>query len=224
MYRTRFRRPLMLVIAVVISILVMTWVSTTPEAMESGAQRSQKSEDREHFKDRTVLYPELALENGYFVSHEEAAMRGGVGNYVPRPNGKEREKLALYRDVATYATFYRDQDGMLQIRMNRGILFDSDSAQLTDTAKSRLDRVANLMRLENIEYVEIFGHADNVGSEGYNERLSERRALVVRDYLGARVAGREFASFAEGENDPIAPNTTEAGRSLNRRTEIILSE
>jgi outer membrane protein OmpA-like peptidoglycan-associated protein len=67
----------------------------------------------------------------------------------------------------------------------------------------------------------IVGHTDNVGTNDYNQRLSERRALSVAQYLESRrVNGMRLATAGKGETVPVASNASESGRQANRRVEI----
>ncbi|MGH9363017.1 MAG: OmpA family protein, partial [Thermoanaerobaculia bacterium] len=67
------------------------------------------------------------------------------------------------------------------------------------------------------------GHTDSVGSDAYNEQLSERRASSVERYLTQRgVDGRRIAAEGYGEGYPVASNQTQSGRQLNRRVDILL--
>ena len=69
--------------------------------------------------------------------------------------------------------------------------------------------------------MQIAGHTDSVGSDSYNQDLSERRALSVRDYLAAGGFPRsQMTAVGFGESQPIAPNDTPAGRAANRRVVI----
>jgi OmpA-OmpF porin, OOP family len=75
--------------------------------------------------------------------------------------------------------------------------------------------------------VTIEGHTDSIGSESYNQRLSERRALAVKHYLVSRgVAGDRLDTVGYGESRPVAPNKTPdgkdnpEGRAMNRRAEL----
>ena len=70
-------------------------------------------------------------------------------------------------------------------------------------------------------YVEISGHTDNTGPATYNQKLSEKRAQSVVNYLVERGIGHDRLLWAGyGEERPVADNSTEAGRALNRRTEL----
>lgn len=109
------------------------------------------------------------------------------------------------------------------------VSFPFDESGLTDYAKAILDRAAARMR-ERLAaapdlLVQLSGHTDWIGTEGYNQALSERRAASVRDYLVSKgVDGDRVRSFAFGETRPVDSNETEDGRARNRRVELQLSE
>lgn len=102
-----------------------------------------------------------------------------------------------------------------------GPLFDFDSARLNANAQRLLEPVVEIFqRYPDLE-VEVAGHTDSIGSADYNQRLSERRAAAVRDYLISRgIAADNLQARGYGEEEPIASNDTEDGRQQNRRVEI----
>lgn len=104
-----------------------------------------------------------------------------------------------------------------------GILFEFDSARLTAGDKARLDTVASRLTNEapNAQLT-ITGHTDSVGSDAYNLKLSERRAVSVTDYLVEKgvARGNVVSVSGAGESRPIADNATADGRAQNRRVEI----
>jgi hypothetical protein len=72
--------------------------------------------------------------------------------------------------------------------------------------------------------VQVEGYTDNIGSEEYNQKLSEERAGTVREYLvGASVPDGNVAAAGYGKSNPIADNSTSTGRSQNRRVELVVS-
>jgi outer membrane protein OmpA-like peptidoglycan-associated protein len=96
--------------------------------------------------------------------------------------------------------------------------FAFDSAVLTAEDKATLDGVAT--RLKELQFVEgtATGHTDSIGTEEYNQRLSERRAQAVVDYLaGLGVYKGRIKAIGMGESSPTASNETEEGRAQNRR-------
>ncbi|MEO8444825.1 MAG: OmpA family protein [Gammaproteobacteria bacterium] len=102
--------------------------------------------------------------------------------------------------------------------VTRQVQFALDSAELTAAGKAKLDEVVeDLKRLKFISGT-VVGHTDNSGTDAYNQKLSQRRALTVASYLEGKgiAVGRLVASGA-GESQPIADNKTAEGRALNRR-------
>jgi hypothetical protein len=100
------------------------------------------------------------------------------------------------------------------------VLFDFNQATLKPGAREKLAKVAGILGSHKGLKIEIEGHADSIGSDDYNQRLSERRAQSVGAYLseqGAREAIVGTVGF--GESRPVATNGTAAGRQQNRRVE-----
>ena len=86
-----------------------------------------------------------------------------------------------------------------------------------------LDNVARTLQEYNQTVVEVAGHTDSVGTDAYNQKLSEQRASTVAGYLQSRGLNRErFIVVGAGEARPVASNDTESGRAQNRRVEITL--
>ncbi|MFN5317793.1 MAG: OmpA family protein [Bacteroidia bacterium] len=109
----------------------------------------------------------------------------------------------------------------------RNIFYDFNKSSLRDQSISELDRLTKLLETNPAMRIEISSHTDNVGSAAYNEKLSLSRAESVVDYLvnkkGIKKERLEFKGY--GFTQPIAPNDTDQGRQLNRRTEFkILSK
>jgi len=100
-------------------------------------------------------------------------------------------------------------------------LFKFGSFKLGETEKGYLDTVADWIKSEPEINVEIGGHTDNVGSDSYNQKLSEQRAKAVHDYIVSQGVDKSRLSYkGYGESEPIATNETEAGRQRNRRVEL----
>ncbi len=102
-----------------------------------------------------------------------------------------------------------------------GVNFDNNSSKFTAESYPILFHTA-LVMLQNPDIkVEVQGHTDNIGSEGSNQKLSERRADVVKNYLIARgVKADRIKTVGYGEKNPIADNKTADGRAMNRRIEF----
>lgn len=103
-----------------------------------------------------------------------------------------------------------------------GILFKTNSAELTDADKRLIDGIIPDIKASTSSQIDVVGHTDNTGAESYNLVLSERRAQAVVDYLvESGVAANRLFAFGEGESEPVASNDTREGRQQNRRVEIL---
>ena len=104
------------------------------------------------------------------------------------------------------------------------VLFDTDKATLKPGAREKLARVAGILASHPDLHIQIEGHTDSVGTESYNQGLSERRAESVRAYLvEQRVAPAVVGTAGFGESRPVATNGTSAGRQQNRRVELVVT-
>ncbi|MDO9169710.1 MAG: OmpA family protein [Methylobacter sp.] len=107
----------------------------------------------------------------------------------------------------------------------KGQHFEYNSAKLTLNAKHILDLVAeNIVTHPLKNDIEVQGHASSEGADDYNMRLSQKRAQSVVDYLKMKGVTNRLVAKGYGETQPIADNSTEAGRSENRRVELIWIE
>jgi outer membrane protein OmpA-like peptidoglycan-associated protein len=104
------------------------------------------------------------------------------------------------------------------------VLFDFNKYTLKPDARERLARISGIVLAYPDLKLEIDGYTDSIGSDEYNQTLSEKRAEAVRDYLvSSAVSTNNVTAHGMGKSDPIASNTTAAGRKLNRRVEMIVS-
>jgi outer membrane protein OmpA-like peptidoglycan-associated protein len=104
------------------------------------------------------------------------------------------------------------------------VLFRSGSFELLPAARERLAKVSGIVLAYPSLHVAIEGHTDGIGSDEYNQQLSEHRAQAVRDYFvqqGINSSAVEARGF--GKTEPIASNDSSEGRQQNRRVELILS-
>ena len=139
----------------------------------------------------------------------------GVGAYMDAQERKLREQTA-----GSGVDVIRDGNDLL-LRMPSGITFAFDSSDVQPQFQPTLNEVASTLSQFPKTYIDIYGHTDNVGSETYNQGLSERRAQSVANYLASHgVQSARMATRGYGLTQPIATNTTDAGRAANRRVEI----
>jgi outer membrane protein OmpA-like peptidoglycan-associated protein len=104
------------------------------------------------------------------------------------------------------------------------VLFTSGQADLKTAATGNLDKLVGFLNKYPDRTVVVEGHTDSVGTEDYNQGLSERRADSVKSYLVQQGVGRtRLTSLGKGKNDPIAGNDSSSGRQQNRRVEVVIS-
>ncbi|MGE0047148.1 MAG: OmpA family protein, partial [Hyphomonadaceae bacterium] len=107
------------------------------------------------------------------------------------------------------------------VRMPSDITFDFNRADIRYEFYPRVRELARILNSHPSMYVAIIGHADAIGSDAYNQRLSERRAYSVGNaLLDEGVRRRRIDARGMGESQPIASNYTDWGRAQNRRVEI----
>jgi OOP family OmpA-OmpF porin len=101
------------------------------------------------------------------------------------------------------------------------VLFDFDKTAIKPDGAKILDRLVAFLNENRDRGVDLEGHTDWIGTDRYNQGLSERRAASVRDYLVKKgVDPKRIATRGFGESKPIADNKTRDGRAKNRRVEI----
>jgi len=101
--------------------------------------------------------------------------------------------------------------------------FDFDKATLTSEGKAKVADAARTLNDNPTIHVEVGGYTDSIGSDAYNQGLSERRAKTVADELVRDgVSAGRLTVRGYGESKPIADNSTEAGRARNRRVELVV--
>jgi outer membrane protein OmpA-like peptidoglycan-associated protein len=99
--------------------------------------------------------------------------------------------------------------------------FATDSAVLTGAAKANLDRFVRENEGVNFKRITIVGYTDSTGTRARNQKLSEARAQSVLQYLRSHgVSSKDFIAEGAGQDNPVASNSTVAGRTMNRRVEV----
>lgn len=104
------------------------------------------------------------------------------------------------------------------------VLFTTGKADLKAAATGNLNKLVAFLGQYPNRTVLIEGYTDNVGSDDYNQGLSQRRADAVKSYLSGQGVGIvRLTSLGKGESDPVADNSSSEGRQLNRRVEVVIS-
>jgi outer membrane protein OmpA-like peptidoglycan-associated protein len=145
-----------------------------------------------------------------------------VGSYMDSQK-KDLEKVLAPEVQSGAINIAKVNQNNLLITMTAQTAFDFDSTAIKPGFHSTMDKIANVLVRYGKTYLTVIGHTDNVGSEQYNQTLSERRSGAVTDYLRSKgVIPQRLASLGQGESSPRASNATEEGRRLNRRVEIVV--
>lgn len=142
---------------------------------------------------------------------------GGVGYYMDVQEAKLRQKLE-----GSGVSVTRQGDN-ITLNMPGNITFATDSSRVQESFKPVLDSVAEVLKEYEKTMIQVAGHTDSTGGERYNMMLSQERARSVGDVLmgfGVQPVRIDMVGF--GETRPIATNSTETGRSRNRRVELTL--
>ncbi len=146
-----------------------------------------------------------------------AAVGGGIGYYMDRQEAQLRQRLE-----GTGVRVIRNGD-QIELVMPGNITFDTSQSTIRPSFTGVLESVALVLKEFDKTVIQIDGHTDSTGADGYNQLLSERRAGSVRDFLlNQGVAPARTRATGYGPRQPIASNATAAGREQNRRVELTL--
>jgi OOP family OmpA-OmpF porin len=100
-------------------------------------------------------------------------------------------------------------------------LFDFDKSVVRPDGKKNIDEALGKLKGVDVEMVIATGHTDNIGTDAYNQKLSERRAAAVKEYLVSKgIPASKITTIGKGESQPVATNKTKEGRQKNRRVDI----
>lgn len=146
---------------------------------------------------------------------------GAAGNVIGRKMDKQAKEIS---DTLPGAEVERVGEGIKVTLKENMINFAFDSSNLMSSAKTNLDKLAQVLINNSDTNINIYGHTDSKGSDSYNLSLSERRANAVKAYLVAKgISPNRIFAMGRGESEPVASNDTETGRAENRRVEFAIT-
>jgi len=150
---------------------------------------------------------------------------GAAGGYIWSRHMEEQRKAMEQATQGTGVGVSRTGDNQLKLDIPSDISFDSGKYAIKGNFRPVLDRFAQTLNANPVTTVHIIGHTDSTGSDAINDPLSVNRAASTRNYLtNLGVAGSRIAIDGRGSREPIADNTSNAGRAKNRRVEIFVAE
>lgn len=140
---------------------------------------------------------------------------GAIGAYMDKQEQEFRDELA-----GSGVQVIRDGDN-IRLQLPSNVTFAVDSTTIASSFDPVLVDVAKVLNRYEKTTMLVEGHTDSTGDANYNQRLSENRALAVRNHLvGNGVDQRRVTTVGYGETMPVADNSTADGRQLNRRVEL----
>ena len=147
-----------------------------------------------------------------------AAIGGAIGQNMAT---QERE---LNQRLAESGAQIINSGSQLRVILPESVTFPTGSAMVNASFVPALRDVAHSLRTHSYSTVRVVGHTDNVGSAAYNQQLSEDRARsVARILVGYGVASSRLSYSGRGYDEPMSSNTSAAGRTQNRRVEIVIT-
>lgn len=149
-----------------------------------------------------------------------ATIGGAAGAVI----GKKMDKQAKEIEASVPdAKVERVEEGII-VEFDNSILFQVGKSNLSAPAKENLDKLVTILNTYPDTNIEIQGHTDNSGSESFNQKLSEKRAMEVSTYLAEKqIVNNRIATKGFGELSPKYDNTTKDGQAQNRRVEFIIT-
>jgi outer membrane protein OmpA-like peptidoglycan-associated protein len=156
------------------------------------------------------------------IAQARALAKQGVETYWACRTQEGLALLAQARKLAQEAeSCQAAKPAPKEVVILKGVNFAFNSAELTPQSKGILDQWVAKLKGDPTIKVEVAGHTDSVGSDAYNQGLSQRRAgAVVNYFVSQGVAADRLKAVGYGKSKPIATNATEAGRAENRRVEL----
>lgn len=136
-------------------------------------------------------------------------------------DARTREAEALRRQLSELNAKQTDRGLIVTLG---DVLFETAKADLKPGAHANLTKLVSVLQQQPERSLVIEGHTDSVGSESYNQELSQRRADSVKVFLLSQgVAANRITAVGKGESIPVASNDSSSGRQMNRRVEIVIA-
>ena len=150
-----------------------------------------------------------------------AVVGGAAGALIGNKMDKQKKELEAIIPDAQVESVYDGQ--AIRVTFDSGILFAVNSSTLNQTSKSALTKFANSLKANPDTDVQIYGHTDSSGNDKINIPLSQERAGSVRYYLVDQgISSGRMVAEGMGSSQPVADNSSTAGKALNRRVEVYI--
>ena len=161
-----------------------------------------------------------AIESSTYTGYG-ALIGAGVAAAYCLANGTEEQTVAVVETVEPAPMVEEPEPVAEPVRVELDVKFDFDRAEVKQDSMADIRDLADFMKQYGQTTTVVEGHTDSIGTDAYNQRLSERRANAVRDVLVNQhgLDASRIDAVGYGESRPVADNSTEEGRAINRRVE-----
>jgi outer membrane protein OmpA-like peptidoglycan-associated protein len=189
------------------------------EAEQAAQEAARQKEEAEKAKAEAVAQQQALAEQT-----AKAQQAAAQSEQMRQQAEKEKQELRA-RLLQQLNTVLATRDTARGLIANMSdVLFKTGSADLAPGARERLAKVSGILLAYPSLHVQVEGHTDSVGTDEYNQTLSEKRAAAVKDYFVQQgVSADSIETHGFGKTAPIASNETPEGRQQNRRVELVLS-
>lgn len=192
--------------------------SRAAEAEENARQAARGRVQAEQASEESALAAEQARQQADAASAEAQVAREELERVRQE---REAELARLEKALGQIAETQRSALGLVMTLGSDSVKFDFDKADLRPENRELLARIAGVLLTAHGFRIQVYGHTDDIGTDGYNQGLSERRAQSVRDYLVQSGVDPEVISTKGfGKSSPRVRDRTEEARAKNRRVEI----
>jgi outer membrane protein OmpA-like peptidoglycan-associated protein len=189
------------------------------EAMKAAADAAKAKDDAERARQSAIADQQAALAQKQAAEAEAEKARQAAAKAESEKADMRAQLLAQLNSILQT----NDSARGLIVNMS-DVLFDTGSFTLKPGAREKLAKVSGILLAHPGLTMQIEGHTDSVGSDGFNARLSEQRADSVKDFLGEQgVSLSSITAQGFGKAEPVATNDTPEGRQRNRRVEIVVN-
>jgi outer membrane protein OmpA-like peptidoglycan-associated protein len=189
------------------------------EALQAAQEAARQKQEAEQAKAEAV-----AQQQALAAEADKARQAAAQSEQARQQAEKEKQDLRA-RLLQQLNTVLATRDSARGLIANMSdVLFKSGSSELLAGARERLAKVSGIVLAYPTLKLSVEGHTDSIGSDDYNQQLSEKRAASVREYLVQQgIASDSIVATGFGKTSPVATNDTPEGRQQNRRVELVLS-
>lgn len=194
------------------------------ERMKQEAEAAAQEAARQKAEAEKAKAEAVAQQQALAAEADKARQAAAQSENLRQQAEKEKQELRA-RLLQQLNSILATRDSARGLIANMSdVLFRSGSFELLPGARERLAKVSGIVLAYPSLHLQVEGHTDSIGSDEYNQQLSEHRAGSVRDYLVQQgISAQAIEAHGFGKTEPIASNDTPEGRQQNRRVELILS-